>query len=37
MSLHAVLSRARVVPVLKIERAEQAVPLARALAAGGLE
>lgn len=30
------LSRAPVVPVLTIERAEQAVPLARALVAGGL-
>jgi 2-dehydro-3-deoxyphosphogluconate aldolase/(4S)-4-hydroxy-2-oxoglutarate aldolase len=30
------LSRVPVVPVLTIERAEQAVPLARALAAGGL-
>ena len=37
MSFHDVLSRARVLPVLKIKRAENAVPLARALAAGGLK
>lgn len=37
MSFHDVLSRARVLPVLKIKRAESAVPLARALAAGGLD
>lgn len=36
MSFLDTLSRARVIPVLKIERAENAVPLARALAAGGL-
>ena len=36
MSFHDVLSRARVLPVLSIKRAESAVPLARALAAGGL-
>ena len=36
MSFHDVLSRARVLPVLKIERSEQAAPLARALLAGGL-
>ena len=36
MNLRDVLSRARVLPVLEIERADQAVPLARALAAGGL-
>ena len=32
----ALLSRARVVPVLTIERVEDAVPLARALVAGGV-
>ena len=37
MSFTDVLSQARVLPVLKIERTESAVPLARALAAGGLE
>ena len=36
MNLRDVLSRARVLPVLKIESAESAVPLARALSAGGL-
>ena len=36
MSLRDVLKRARIVPVLTIERAEDAVPLARALAEGGL-
>ncbi len=36
MSFYDLLSRARVLPVLKIEHAEQAVQLARALAAGGL-
>ena len=36
MSLHDLLQRARVLPVLKIEHAEQAVPLAHALSAGGL-
>ncbi len=37
MSFRDVLSRARVIPVLKIADAERAVPLARALAAGGLD
>lgn len=37
MSFRDVLRRARVLPVLEIERAEDAVPLARALAAGGLD
>lgn len=36
MNFREVLSRARVIPVLKIEKPEQAVPLAHALAAGGL-
>lgn len=36
-SFYEVLNRARVLPVLKIERTEDAVPLARALAAGGLD
>ncbi len=36
MNLRKILTRARVLPVLKIADAEQAVPLARALAAGGL-
>lgn len=36
MNLRHLLSQARVLPVLTIEDAEQAVPLARALAAGGL-
>ncbi len=37
MRFQDVLRRARVLPVLKIEQAENAVPLARALAAGGLD
>ncbi len=37
MSFDDVLNRARVLPVLKIQQATDAVPLARALAAGGLE
>lgn len=37
MSFHDTLRRARVLPVLAIQRAEDSVPLARALAAGGLE
>ncbi len=37
MSFRDVLSRARVIPVLKIADTERAVPLARALAAGGLD
>ncbi len=37
MSFHDTLRRARVLPVLAVQRAEDAVPLARALAAGGLE
>lgn len=36
MSAHALLARAPVVPVLTIERLDDAVPLARALVAGGL-
>ena len=36
MSFHDVLSQARVLPVLSIKRTASAVPLARALAAGGL-
>ena len=36
LNLRNVLSEARVLPVLTIEHAEQAVPLARALVAGGL-
>ncbi len=36
MSLRDMLKRARIVPVLTIERVEDAVPLARALAEGGL-
>lgn len=36
MDIRTVLRRARIVPVLTIERAEDAVPLARALAEGGL-
>ncbi len=36
MNFRDVLRRARVLPVLLIERADQAVPLAHALAAGGL-
>jgi 2-dehydro-3-deoxyphosphogluconate aldolase/(4S)-4-hydroxy-2-oxoglutarate aldolase len=34
--LESLLSSARIIPVITIERAEDAVPLARALAAGGL-
>ncbi|ABS66270.1 2-dehydro-3-deoxyphosphogluconate aldolase/4-hydroxy-2-oxoglutarate aldolase [Xanthobacter versatilis] len=34
--LHSILSRAPVVPVVVVERAADAVPLARALVAGGL-
>ena len=37
LALAGVLKRCAVVPVLTIERAEHAVPLARALIAGGLE
>lgn len=37
MSFYDTLSRARVVPVLEIERTASAVPLAKALAAGGLD
>ena len=37
MSFHDILSQARVLPVLEVKRAESAVPLARALAAGGLK
>jgi 2-dehydro-3-deoxyphosphogluconate aldolase/(4S)-4-hydroxy-2-oxoglutarate aldolase len=37
MDLKARLSRARVVPVLTVERAADAIPLARALLAGGLD
>ena len=36
MNLRDLLRRARVLPVLKIDDAERATPLARALAAGGL-
>ena len=37
MRFHDILSRARVLPVLKITQVKNAVPLARALAAGGLD
>ena len=36
MAIAEILSRSRVIPVLTIERAVDAVPLARALLAGGL-
>ena len=36
MTLRQIMTRARVLPVLKIADADHAVPLARALAAGGL-
>lgn len=37
VALSALIRRARVIPVITIERAEDAVPLARALVAGGID
>lgn len=37
MKIHQILAKATVIPVLELDRLEDAAPLARALAAGGLQ